>query len=305
VTYFLGIDGGGSKTTAVIADENSVLGRATAGASNMTRVGQEQARASIQQAVRDACAVAKINSSQVQYTCIGASGGGRPAVSEELHSILTEIVGGSIEVVGDTLITLDAAFPGEAGIIVIAGTGSIAFGRNARGQTARAGGWGFAISDEGSGYWIGRAAVSAVFRAVDESLETELTKRVFSAWNVAEINQLVPLANASPAPDFAALFPLVVTAADQGDALARLILTQAGHELARLARSVGARLFPAGEVVRMAMSGGVFTNSLMVRQAFMGSFHSQGTMLSILPQPVDPVDGALARARAMAKASPR
>jgi N-acetylglucosamine kinase-like BadF-type ATPase len=305
VTYFLGIDGGGSKTTAVIADENSVLGRATAGASNMTRVGQEQARASIQQAVRDACAVAKINSPQVQYTCIGASGGGRPAVSEELHSILTEIVGGSIEVVGDTLITLDTAFPGEAGIIVIAGTGSIAFGRNARGQTARAGGWGFAISDEGSGYWIGRAAVSAVFRAVDESLETELTKRVFSAWNVAEINQLVPLANASPAPDFAALFPLVVTAADQGDALARLILTQAGHELARLARSVVARLFPAGEVVRMAMSGGVFTNSLMVRQAFMGSFHSQGTMLSILPQPVDPVDGALARARAMAKASPR
>lgn len=305
MTYFLGIDGGGSKTTAVIADENSVLGRATAGASNMTRVGQEQARASIQQAVRDACAVAKINSPQVQYTCIGASGGGRPAVSEELHSILTEIVGGSIEVVGDTLITLDTAFPGEAGIIVIAGTGSIAFGRNARGQTARAGGWGFAISDEGSGYWIGRAAVSAVFRAVDESLETELTKRVFSAWNVAEINQLVPLANASPAPDFAALFPLVVTAADQGDALARLILTQAGHELARLARSVVARLFPAGEVVRMAMSGGVFTNSLMVRQAFMGSFHSQGTMLSILPQPVDPVDGALARARAMAKASPR
>jgi N-acetylglucosamine kinase-like BadF-type ATPase len=305
VTCFLGIDGGGSKTTAVVADEKSVLGRATAGASNMTRVGREQARASIHQAVRDACAIARVHPSQIGYTCIGASGGGRPAVREALRGILTEIGGGVIEVVGDTLITLDAAFPGEAGMIVIAGSGSIAFGRNSRGETARAGGWGYAVSDEGSGYWIGRAAVSAVFRAVDESVVTVLTQHVFSAWNVNEINQLVPVANASPAPDFAALFPSVVTAADQGDAVARLILTQAGQELARLARSVGARLFPPGEVVRMAMSGGVFTNSRMVRQAFMGSFHSQGTMLSILPQPVDPVDGALARARAMAEASHR
>jgi N-acetylglucosamine kinase-like BadF-type ATPase len=303
VTYFLGIDAGGSKTTAVIADEKSVLGRATSGASNMTRVGEEQARVAIQKAVLDACTIAKISPPQIQYTSIGASGGGRPAVSDALRGILAEVVGGAIEIVGDTLITLDAAFPGEAGIIVIAGTGSIAFGRNARRETARAGGWGYAISDEGSGYWIGRAAVSALFRAFDERAETALTQLVFSNWNVTDINQLVPLANANPAPNFAALFPIVVTAADQGDATARLILTQAGHELARQARTVASRLFVAGDAVRLAMSGGVFTNSAMVRQAFSSSFQAQEETVTILPQPVDPAHGALARARSMAKAA--
>ena len=115
-----------------------------------------------------------------------------------VRRLVSEFVSGEVAVVGDMVIAMEAAFGGGPGVIVIAGTGSIAYGRNSAGQTARAGGWGFAISDEGSGHWIGRSAVAACMRAFDEAGAESaggLLEGIMKSWGVTTREQLVVAAN--------------------------------------------------------------------------------------------------------------
>src|SRR5438132_1438762 len=144
---FLGIDGGATKTFCLAGDEKSVLGSGASGSSNLIRVGEAQARESLNSAIQQACAAAHVSPAQIHKTCVGLAGAGRSEISSAARRAMLEIVGGEVQIVGDTIIALEAAFGRGPGVVVIAGTGSIAYGRNAAGQTARAGGWGFAISD--------------------------------------------------------------------------------------------------------------------------------------------------------------
>ncbi len=300
MAIFLGIDGGGSKTSCLIGDETSILGAGTAGGSNPVRVGEAQAREALATAIRQACAVANVNPSQIQGTCVGLAGAARPEISEPVRQCIAEFVPSEIDVVGDMVIALEAAFGSEPGVIVIAGTGSIAYGRNSKGQTARAGGWGFAISDEGSGHWIGRAAVAAAVRALDDAAEAmnqSLLESLMKFWQVKTREQLVVSANATPPPDFAALFPAVLASADRGDRIALDVLAQAGGELASVARRVITRLFANAGTLSVAMSGGVFGSSPLVRQVFYNSLRSEHPEAAINPSVIEPVRGALALAR--------
>ena len=120
---------------------------------------------------------------------------------------------------------------------------------------------------------------------------------LMKSWHVETIEQLVPAANATPPPDFAALFPAVLSLAESGDPGARDVLTQAGHHLARLAGIVLTRLFPNGGAVPVAMSGGVFGSSALVRQVFYNSLHSGHPDAVLNPNVIEPVRGALALAR--------
>jgi N-acetylglucosamine kinase-like BadF-type ATPase len=299
VAIFLGIDGGGSKTSCLIGDETSILGTGTGAASNVVRVGEAQARESLASAIRQACTVANLKPSEISSVCVGLAGAARPEISEVVRRIISDLVPGKIKVVGDTVIALEAAFGSGPGVIVIAGTGSIAYGRNREGQTARAGGWGFAISDEGSGHWIGRIAVAAALGAWDENPEQNLRliEVLMKFWRLETIEQLVPAANATPPPDFAALFPAVLSLADSGDRIARDVLTQAGTQLANLAGILLRRLFRNPGVVPVAMSGGVFGSSAQVRQVFYNSLRSGYPDVVINPTVIEPVRGALELAR--------
>jgi len=299
VGIFLGIDGGGTKTTCVIGDETSVLGTGTAAGSNVVRLGEAKARESLADAIGQACAAANIKPAQIERTCVGLAGAGRPEISNLVRRILTELVSGEIEVVGDMVIALQAAFGDGPGVMVIAGTGSMAYGRNASGNTLRAGGWGFSIFDEGSGHWIGRSAIAALMRNYDETgaENSILLDHVKKSWALTTREQLVLAANASPSPDFAALLPAVLSAADSGDALAQSILTQAATELARLAKIVIRRLFFDGAKISVAMSGGVFSNCALVRQIFYNSLRSEYPNCAVNPAMVDAVRGALELAR--------
>jgi glucosamine kinase len=196
-----------------------------------------------------------------------------------------------------------AAFEKSEGVIVIAGTGSIAYGRNHKGETARAGGWGYAISDEGSGHWIGRTAISCALRACDEGEGSRVFDHISKAWGLASIDDLVRAANAVPPPDFSNLVPTVLEAADAGDAIARGVLTQAGAELATVAKIVIGRIFADQPNVPVAMSGGVFRNSPLVRQVFYNSLRSEYPDVKTAPTVVEPVKGALALARAGAQST--
>jgi glucosamine kinase len=301
VAIFLGIDGGGSKTSCLIGDETSVLGAGTAGGSNPVRVGEAQAREALTGAIRQACAVANITPSQIKKTCVGLAGAARPEISDPVRQCVAELLPGEIEVVGDMVIALEAAFGAGPGVIVIAGTGSIAYGRNSRGQTARAGGWGFAISDTGSGHWIGRTAVAAAIHALDldyaGATNTSLLQNLMKFWEVETREQLVVAANATPPPDFAALVPAVLSSADHGDRIALDVLTQASAELAGMARTIITRLFANGDTISVAMSGGVFSSSTLVRQAFYSRLHSEYSRAVINPGVIEPVRGALELAR--------
>ena len=254
MAYYLGIDGGGSKTTCVVGDESSLLATVTAGGSNITRVGEAGAREALHHAIRETCLAANINPQQVLRACIGAAGAGRPEIASSVCKMVAEIIPGEIKVVGDMEIALEAAFGKGPGVIVIAGTGSIVFGRDAQGKIARAGGWGFAVSDEGSAHWIGLAAVRAVLRAADEVGEDRaerdpswraggLFSELKTAWSLESLPQLARAANANL--DFAILFPAVLAAAEAGDVVARQVIADASCELAQLAGIALRRLFSA------------------------------------------------------------
>jgi N-acetylglucosamine kinase-like BadF-type ATPase len=280
------------------------LGAGTGAASNVVRVGEAQARESLTTAICQACRVANIEPSQISRVCVGLAGAARPEISQLVRGMVSETLSGEIklaeiEIVGDMVIALEAAFGSGPGVIVIAGTGSIAYGRNSKGQTARAGGWGFAISDEGSGHWIGRTAVAAALGAWDENpgQDVRLIEVLLRSWHLETIEQLVPAANATPPPDFAALFPSVLSSAESGDRIACDALTRAGTHLANLAGTLLRRLFSNSGAVPVAMSGGVFASSPLVRQVFYNTLSSLHPNAVLNPSVIEPVRGALALAR--------
>jgi N-acetylglucosamine kinase-like BadF-type ATPase len=317
VAYYLGIDGGASKTRCAVGDEISQLSAVTGGPSNVTRVGEVRVRESLHQVIREACAVAKIAPQQVQRACIGAAGAGREGVANAIRRIVAELIPGEIHVVGDMPIALTAAFGSGPGVVVIAGTGSFAYGRNRQGRTARAGGWGFAISDEGSAHWIGRTAVSALLRAIDlrpvdqeeedqRAIEAlPLFREAKAAWKVASLDEVVRTANSNP--DFAALLPAILATADAGDPLAEYVLAQAGGELARLAGIVARQLFKRDDAklpaIPLALAGGVFRHSRRVSESFCDEIRKLDMQFELRPQVVEPVAGALQMARASASAA--
>jgi len=300
VSYYLGIDGGGTKTTCAVGDETRLLATASAGPSNIVRVGEAQARESLQRSVRQACSAAGISLEQIARTCVGGSGAARPEVAAIVREIVAEVLSSPLDVVGDMQIAMAAAFDEGPGVIVIAGTGSIAYGRDRHRQTLRAGGWGFAVGDEGSAHWIGRGAVSAVLRASErESLDGKppaLATDLFKAWGVTSLLDLARVANSTPPPDFAALFPAVAASDDE---LARKVLRSAGRELADLAGVVIRRLFgkEGAAVVPVAITGGVFRHAQIVRDVFYNELHRIDPRAEVQPQVVDPVEGALRMAR--------
>ena len=300
--YYLGIDGGGTKTTCVVGDDARILATAISGPSNIVRVGEAQTRASLLEAVQQVCRGAGISPTEISRTCVGGSGAARAELAAVIRKILSEMVSTPVDVVGDHQTTLEAAFGEGPGVIVIAGTGSIAYGRDHNGRTARAGGWGFAIGDEGSAHWIGRTAVNSILRAADASGEDASGRNALSspsvsvllkAWGVTSLLDLARTANSVPPPDFAALFPAVAEMTPAAE-----VLNSAGRELARLAAIITHRLFPPTiPSIPVATSGGVFRHSAQVREVFYNELRSREPRATIHPEVVDPVEGALRLAR--------
>src|SRR5581483_1442244 len=303
MAYFIGIDGGGSKTECVLGDETRVLGRATTGSCKLQVVGEAAARGAIYEAMGKASAKWNVHPEQISGVCVGISGISRSDVASIVLRWIQEVVSGPVQVVGDNAIALEAAFSAGPGVLVISGTGSIAFGRDASGRTARAGGWGPAISDEGSGTWIGRNAVARVLRAADSGEQTSLRDAILQVWKEQSLEDLVTLANRVPPPDFATLFPIVMEQARAGDVTAAEILDSAGAELAELARHVIDRLWPTHDPAPVRITGGVLGGSEEVRRSFRQTLKVLSPNARISDDIVEPVLGALALARKQAAAA--
>jgi glucosamine kinase len=299
MAFYLGIDAGGSKTDCAIADDHDILTRSTGATCKIQRVGVETATANLRSVVQSALSAATIPASDINRACIGISGASQQMVVDWANETLASLIPGQITVVGDNVIAHESAFHGGAGVLLIAGTGSIAYGRNESGEVARAGGWGPVVSDEGSGDWIGRTAVNAALRSLDRGGKSALAATVLEAWKASSYDDIVRMSNGSPPPDFAALFPRVLALADGGDSLALEVLNGAGAELSKLALAAMQKLWPDDKTaaVQVAVAGGVLTNSPQVREAVHRGMRAERPRAAIGDQIVDPIVGALYIAR--------
>jgi N-acetylglucosamine kinase-like BadF-type ATPase len=289
---YLGIDAGGTKTDCAVSNGAELLGQATGASCKLARVGKERGRENLQTVVRQACEVAHVAPNEVQHVCIGMAGASLAEAVHWAQQTIRELTPDStIYVAGDHVIAHRAAFGTSPGVLVIAGTGSIAFGRNQSGETARAGGWGPNVSDEGSAFWVGREAVAAALRAFDFGKSHGLLTAIADYWKVAP-EEVIRVANSSE-PRFAELAGPVANAAEHGDEEAREITDRAGKALAALASAVIRKLWPQGGVVPVALSGGVLQGSALVRQAFKDAMRVQQPLAAVSFAYVRPVLGAL------------
>lgn len=289
---YLGIDSGGTKTDCALSNGAELLGHAIGESAKVARVGRDRARTNLHSVIERACESARALARDVQYVCIGMAGASLPeAVSWAQDTVHEIIPGATIYVAGDHIIAHRAAFGTSHGVLVISGTGSIAFGRNPAGETARAGGWGPNVSDEGSAFWVGREAVITALHSYDLGSNNGLLPLIAQHWKVAP-EEVVRRANAAE-PHFADLSPTIAAAAERGDASAKDIISRAGQALAFLGSAVIRRLWPQGGVVPVGLSGGVLQGSPMVRSAFREAMRSQYPQAAVSFAVVRPVSGAL------------
>lgn len=297
----LGIDGGGTRTRASLVAEDKVLAYAECGSIKRLRVGAEAAeanlRALLQNIFRQAGPI------RVSAASCGVASAAMPGIPEWITSVFREFGIDRSEVVGDQVIALDAAFQGGPGILQIAGTGSNTVGRAPDGSSETAGGWSSRLGDEGSGYWIGINAVRRALIAYDREQPSDVLKKVGEAWGTPTIDELVNVGDGTPAPDFAALAPLVSELAEAGDPIAAEVVRQAAADLVAFVLLVRDKLRRkhniAGEVP-LAWTGSVIEKMRLVREPFFAGLRKAAPDMPLIREGVVSLDGALWRAKRLA-----
>ena len=266
----IGVDGGGSKTRAIVADEHGTRLGEVVGPGSAVRPGQAERSADvIAAAVGDALASCGMTHVVPKVLCVGVAGAGREPEREALWQALVgrELAEETV-VHPDFSIALDDAFGEGPGILLISGTGSAAFGRGPSGTIARCGGWGPVMGDEGSGAWIGRRALSVVTASADgREPETALVGAVLTAAQVNEPQELVAWAAQATPAQLATLAPVVSSVADAGDLRANAILSLAVEELVLHVRALARQLFGDERATApVAFTGGMLTRGTTLRK---------------------------------------
>lgn len=291
----LGIDGGGTRTTAWLSDgRRRVLGRGAAGPANPIVVGLAAARREILAAATRALdGLRAPRRSRLSAVCLGLAGADRPEVSRPIMAWLRKrLPADSHLVTTDAVLALEIAVGAGPGIVVIAGTGSIACARDAQGQPLRAGGWGSVLDDAGSGYDLGRQAVRAALRALDgRGPKTSLGSAIARKLRLDGITEIVAL-RLEP-PGMASLAPLVIKAASRGDAVARQLVDEAGKHLAELALALIHRIGLRRKRLPVVCAGGLFRSSPALRRSFAWHLHRLAPRVQIRLLRREPVAGAV------------
>jgi N-acetylglucosamine kinase-like BadF-type ATPase len=258
----VGVDGGGTKTRAVILDLNDqIIGEGVAGPSNPLRVGIANAAAAVREAIDNACEAAHVRRTDLVAAEIGLAGASRNELRARVREALINLGIREIIVVGDADIALYGATEGAPGLIVIAGTGSICCGINARRKMLCAGGWGPVAGDEGGGAWIARRALRAIAHATDgRGASTSLTAAAIAYFHVSDASDLSTAIYAPTITNerLAGFGKFVIEAAKARDRIAREILAKAGRELGSAAAAVIRNLKLEHETFQVAYTGGVF-----------------------------------------------
>lgn len=291
MALIVGVDAGGTKTVGVVADESSrILRSARGGGANLHVHGELAVEKVLAHLLDELCP-----DERPEALCLGMAGVDRPGEDALVRSLLRRLgFRGNAVVVNDAVIALAAGAPDRVGVVVIAGTGSIAYGIDRHGKTARAGGLGPTLADEGSAGWIGHQALLAAVRAAEGRGEpTGLQEALFSSLGVHSLSDLPSMAYGGglTRERLADLAPTVIGVAQQGDAVASAILDRASAELASAARSVAGRLDFGGKPYPLIFSGGLFTGLPSLVETVSRKAALQGAIPQRLER--DPAEGAL------------
>ena len=305
MSYVLGIDGGGTRTRAWLADERGkILARAVAGPSNPLKVGFDDSQRQILRAARLAMRKARRSAGKLDAVVVGLAGVDRPPIYRKLDRWLRKAVPARHHLLtSDAAIAMHAAIGDNPGIIVISGTGSISYGRGDRGHVLRSGGWGTLFDDAGSGYDLGRKAIIAALHDFDgRGPFTQLAARLRKALRIPDMTRVV-LLPLTP-QKIAGLFPLVLDSARRRDFVAQKLCEEAGRDLADLAVALLKRLGWLRRALPVVCAGGVFRASPRIRRSFAFHLHRRAPNVRILLHRRPPVLGALALARELAAQEP-
>ncbi|GAQ16196.1 glucosamine kinase GspK [Oceanobacillus picturae] len=263
MAYYIGIDGGGTKTNAVLADEKgNILSQAISGASNPNAVGEQELSQVFQTLFLKLDNEGKTPLKNVKWVYAGIAGSANPANRTLLESILSKLLPhATVFVEPDAVCALYSGTYGGAGIVQIAGTGSITYGMNEAGDQGRVGGWGYLFGDEGSGYAIGRAGVTEALKSVDGRGEpTILLEMLYEHFQVSQAQELIKkVYNAKqPKTIIAPLSRIVFQAYGQEDVVAQAILQQAAKDITSQIMALYRTLFTGDEKTEVVLCGGVF-----------------------------------------------
>ena len=293
--YVLGIDAGGSKTVALLADaEGRVVGEGRAGGANLQSHGELEVEkvlhAVIDQAIGD-------SPRTPAAVCLGLAGVDR----DDDHRVITDIMRrlgfrSRTLIVNDALVALVAGAGEGAGIVLVSGTGSIAYGVSARSVAARAGGWGHVLADQGSGYWVGRRALEAVMRQFDgRGPRTRLTPLVLRHFGLTRAEGLVSeiYQGGARRQSIAALGEAVEHARVDGDPVAEAVLRDASDELVLCAMSVVKALGMMAERFPVFLSGGMFRMSPWLAAEVTTQLQTQVPGAAVSALTVEPAVGAV------------
>ena len=293
----VGVDGGGTKTRAVVADESGKALADVEGPPSAVKPGQAERSAQvIAETVTLALEAAEMSHVMPKVVCVGVAGVGRENERQALwQALAAREIGEEILVHADATVALDDAFGDGPGVLLIAGTGSVAFGRGPTGTVGRCGGWGPSIGDEGSGAWIGRRALSVVTAAADgREPETALTGAVLTAAQVNEVSELIVWASSATPAMLGTLAPAVMSEAEAGDLRANALLSLAVEELMLHIRALARQLFMDERAsVPVALTGGLLKRGQPLRKRLEQRMKSAVPGATVLSGDVDAARGAV------------
>jgi N-acetylglucosamine kinase len=319
MSFVLGVDGGGTKTVCVLMDDTGeVLGRGESGASNYHSVGKDAAFLSIQSAITQA--TASMGTVQVEAICLGLAGVGRPSDMQVVQAWVQQLQSSdalpitwalqpaNVVICNDALIALVGGLGHAVGIVAIAGTGSIVYGRNSQGSTKRVGGWGPILGDSGSAYHIAVSGLRAALRAYDGSgAATRLPERFKEHLGLSSLEDLVNAVyqqqwsvklkpnvkrQTSNVQEIAALAPIVVQEAASGDRVSLGIIEKAVQELVQATQVVIDALFSPSEVVEVVTTGSVWQGCSLMPEKFSASLIQRNSLIKVNFPRYEPVYGA-------------
>ncbi|MFZ3214503.1 MAG: BadF/BadG/BcrA/BcrD ATPase family protein [Candidatus Acidiferrales bacterium] len=294
-SFYLGFDGGGTKTDCVLTDaESNVLARATAGPSNPLRAGYAKAWFTLSDAADLVLERHHLKASDIRGICAGIGGAGRESVAKRIATFLERAFPeAAVTVTTDLAITLNAAVGEKEGVILVVGTGSAAYGRDAQGHTARAGGRGPWFSDEGSAFDIGRRALAAVVRAEENrGPKTALSEKVLKWLGCNDWTRVLDWVIKNPDDVFPRIFPLVGELGDKGDPVAREILSAAATSLAELAASVIEKLALQDRSISIAKAGGTIGRCKFFDAAIDERLHQAAPLAQVVALQMKPAEAA-------------
>ena len=301
----IGVDGGGTKTAARVASVRPdggivVLGEGHGGPSNVRAVGPVHAKTNLDVAIDAAHEAAGTRNVTVDYAVLALAGSALPDVQSDIHDWAgRRALAAQVDIVHDAEPVLSLSAGTGAGVALIVGTGSVAIATDGVGGRAVIGGWGHWFGDQGSGFDIGRRALAAIAEAVDGiAPQTALVKHISERLQVEHPREITRRLSRSVdlRQEIAALAPVVIHAAHDGDNIARRIVQEAAGATAALVRAAIANLELPNETP-LALAGGVVCSGEFFRAELLGRLESLG----ISPHPVtvvtEPVEGSLILAR--------